>query len=36
MVLAFVSLLAGKSVPSTLAVTGEITLRGAVCVILHR
>lgn len=30
MVLAFVSLLSGRSMPSTIAVTGEITLRGAV------
>ncbi|KAK4684894.1 hypothetical protein P7C73_g5266, partial [Tremellales sp. Uapishka_1] len=30
MVLAFVSLLLGKSIPADLAVTGEITLRGAV------
>jgi ATP-dependent Lon protease len=30
MVLAFVGLLTGRSMPSTVAVTGEITLRGAV------
>jgi ATP-dependent Lon protease len=30
MVLAMVSLLTGRTVPSTLAVTGEVTLRGAV------
>jgi len=30
MVLAFVSLLAGRPMPSTTAVTGEVTLRGAV------
>ncbi|ORX37547.1 Lon protease C-terminal proteolytic domain-domain-containing protein [Kockovaella imperatae] len=30
MVLAMVSLLSGRSIPSTVAVTGEITLRGAV------
>jgi ATP-dependent Lon protease len=32
MVLAMVSLLTGRSVPSTIAVTGEITLRGVVYV----
>ena len=32
MVLAFVSLMTRRSVPSTVAVTGEITLRGAVYV----